>query len=78
MASISHTATFRPYDPPARIYEDLRCPRCGHHELADAHTQITDGVVRIFCDCCGTFITISVTEAQAASLLRCLSARRSS
>jgi transcription elongation factor Elf1 len=78
MASISHTATFRPDDPPARMHEDLRCPRCGHHELADAHTQITDGRVRIFCDCCGTVITISVTEAQAASLLSCLSARGSS
>jgi transcription elongation factor Elf1 len=78
MTSISHTATFRPDDPAARIYEDLRCSRCGHHELANAHTQITDGRVRIFCDCCGTLTTISVTEPQAASLLRCLSARRSS
>ena len=78
MASISHAATFRPNDPAERIYEDLRCPRCDHPQLADTHTQMTDGVVRIFCDCCGTFITISLTEAQAATLLRCLSARSSS
>ncbi|MGA2927027.1 MAG: hypothetical protein ABSG43_13705 [Solirubrobacteraceae bacterium] len=68
MSYVSHTATFSPTDPLARMLEDLDCPVCGHHDPGDAHRWITDNKVRIFCDCCGAFITISMTDDQARAI----------
>ncbi len=68
MSYVSHTATFSPTDPLARMLQDLDCPICGHHDPGDAHRWITDNKVRIFCDCCGAFITISMTDEQARAI----------
>ena len=68
MSYVSHTATFSPTDPLARMLQDLDCPVCGHHDPGDAHRWITNNKVRIFCDCCGSFITISMTDEQARAI----------
>ncbi len=68
MSHVSHTATFSPTDPVARMLEDLNCPVCGHHDPGDAHRWITDNKVRIFCDCCGSFITVSMNDEQARAI----------
>ena len=68
MSNVSHTATFSPTDPAARMLEDLKCPVCGHHDPGDAHRWIADNKVRIFCDCCGSFITVSMNDEQARAI----------
>ena len=68
MSYVSHTATFSPTDPLSRMLEDLDCPVCGHHDPGGAHRWITDNKVRIFCDCCGSFITISMSDEQARAI----------
>ena len=68
MSYVSHTATFSPTDSVSRMLQDLDCPVCGHHDPGDAHNWITDNKVRIFCDCCGSFITISMNDEQARAI----------
>ena len=70
MSHISHTATFSPADPPTRILEDLACPGCGHQDPTDAHRPISENRMRIFCDCCGAFITIVLSDEQARAINR--------
>jgi hypothetical protein len=67
---ITHNARFGPDDPVAQILDDLICPACGNRHPGDAFPSITSDTVRMFCDCCGAFVTISLTEAQAAALRR--------
>jgi hypothetical protein len=66
---ISHTAQFDPTDAPARILAELACPACGYQDR-HAHHVITDNKIRIFCDCCGAFITIALSAEQADAILR--------
>ena len=47
------------------------CPACGHEELGDAHLRITDNSLRIFCNGCGAFITITLNDEQAGAIRRC-------
>jgi len=67
---ISHTAKFSPADTLPRILEDLACPACGHQDRRDAPRSITGNKMRIFCDCCGAFITITLSDEQARALRR--------
>ena len=71
MSDISYTATFSPDDSLARILEDLACPVCGQQDPGDAHRSITSNKMRIFCDRCGAFITVSFSDEQARALHRC-------
>ena len=70
MREITHTATFRPDDSVYRILEDFECPACGHRDSGDAFPSIARDRVRIFCDCCGAFVTIFLTEEQVDIVLR--------
>ena len=70
MTHISRTAKFNPADTLPRILEELACPVCGHHDPGDAHLWITDNKVRIFCDCCGSFITTFMSDEQARAVHR--------
>ena len=68
MPDISRTAQFSPSDTLPRILEDLACPACGHQEPGHACRSVVDGKMRIFCDSCGAFITISLSDEQARVL----------
>ena len=70
MTGICHTAKFSATDALPRILEDLVCPACGHQDPGDAHSSITDNRIRIFCDCCGAFVTILLSDKQALVLRR--------
>jgi hypothetical protein len=70
---ISHNATFSPDDPLPTILADLACPECGNPDPGDAHGRITDNRVRFFCDCCGAFITVVLTDEQARAMHRYVS-----
>jgi hypothetical protein len=71
LPDISYGAKFNPADAPARILKDLACPVCGHQDPGNAHRSIADNKLRIFCDHCGAFITISLSHEQARALHRC-------
>lgn len=64
MSQISHTATFSPVDPLPRILQDLACPACGH-QGAEPPNWISDNTLGVFCDCCGAFVSIAVSDGQA-------------
>jgi hypothetical protein len=63
-------ATFSPTDPLARILADLACPIGGYQDPGNGHNRITDHKMRILCTCCGSFITILVTDEQAQAMYR--------
>jgi hypothetical protein len=52
------------------MLEDLACPTCGHREPGDAFPSIAGDQVRVFCDSCGTFATIALSDEQAAAIGR--------
>jgi transcription elongation factor Elf1 len=70
MSRVFHIATFSPGDSPARIREELACPACGHQDPGEAHPQMSDNTLRIFCSGCGAFVTITMTEEQAEAIRR--------
>jgi hypothetical protein len=70
LTHVSHTATFTPADMPARILEDLACPACGYHDPRHADRPISNNQIRIFCDSCGVFITIALSDEQARAIHR--------
>jgi uncharacterized Zn finger protein len=67
LPQLFHTATFSPVDPLPRIIEDLACPACGHHD-SDVRNWISDNTIRVFCDCCGAFVTIVLSDEQARAI----------
>jgi hypothetical protein len=52
------------------MLQDLACPACGHADPGEAHTWMSDNKIRIFCEGCGAFVTISVSDEQARALHR--------
>ena len=68
MRDITRTATFAPGDPLARILEDFACPACGHRDAGETFPAITGGRAHVFCDSCGAFATIVLSEEQAGSI----------
>lgn len=68
MPEISRTAQFSPSDPLPHILEDLACPACGHQQPGARYRSVVDKKMRIFCDRCGAFITISLSDEQARVL----------
>ncbi len=71
MPKVTHVAKFHPDDAPARILAELTCPACGHVDPIDRCDRIVYNTVRIYCDCCGTFTTVLLSDAQADALRRC-------
>jgi hypothetical protein len=70
LPDISHTANFRPTDTLPTILEDLACPACGYQDPGEAHHRITHNMIHIFCDCCGAFTTILLSDEQARAIQR--------
>jgi transcription elongation factor Elf1 len=70
MPRIARTATFSPDDTFDRILEDLACPACGHEDPGNAQKWLDENKLRIFCEGCGAFITISVSDEQARAIHR--------
>ncbi len=68
MTQISHTAEFRPDDPPAEILGELTCHACEHGQPGPLPRPITDNRLRIFCDRCGTFTTIVLSDEQVRAV----------
>jgi uncharacterized Zn finger protein len=64
----THTAQFSPTDAPARILADLACPACGYQDPDVMRHEITDRKLRVFCDCCGAFVTIQLTDEQTSAI----------
>jgi hypothetical protein len=65
MTVITHNAQFGPADPTDRILDDIACPGCGYREPASEYRLALGNEVRFFCDGCGAFVTILLTDAQA-------------
>ena len=68
MREIIHTARFRPGDSLTQMLEDLACPGCGNRDPGEAFPSVTGDTVRMFCDGCGAFVTILLSEEQADAL----------
>jgi hypothetical protein len=70
VSHVSHAATFGPTDELPRILDDLACPCCRRRYTGEAHTRITDNKLRMFCDGCGAFATIELTDEQVGAIRR--------
>lgn len=70
MSQVMHIAQFSPDDAQSRILEDLACPSCGCHEPGDAFTRITNNELRVFCEDCGAFVTIVMSDEQVQAVHR--------
>jgi uncharacterized Zn finger protein len=70
MSQVMLIAKFSPDAPRALILEDLACPSCGRQDLGDAHTRIADNQMRLFCEDCGSFITIVMSDEQVQAVYR--------
>ena len=65
MTVITRVAEFGPADAVDRIREDIACPACGYRDPAESYRWTLGNKVRFFCDGCGAFVTILLSDAQA-------------
>ena len=65
MTVITHVARFGPADAVDRIRDDIACPGCGYRDPAETYRLTLGNKVRFFCDGCGAFVTILLSDAQA-------------
>lgn len=65
MPQLTHTARFAAADSLDRMLEELACPACGYLDPAERYRLTPDNKVRFFCDGCGAFVTILLSDAQA-------------
>lgn len=68
MPERTHTATFRATDEHSRMLADLACPACGHVESRELPERIAMNQMRLFCDCCGAFVTILLNDEQIEAI----------
>lgn len=68
MTVITRIATFGGADTAERILAELACPACGFRDAADTYRLTPGNRVRFFCDGCGAFVTILLSDAQAETL----------
>jgi hypothetical protein len=68
MTQISYTAEFSPEAPPAEIFDELTCHACGQRQPGQLPQRIADNQLRIFCDRCGAFTTILLSDAQVRAI----------
>lgn len=65
MTVITRTPTFGPGDSAERILAEIACPACGYRDPAETYRVSPGNRVRFFCDGCGAFVTILLSDAQA-------------
>lgn len=70
MTVITRTPTFGPGDPAERIIAEIACPACGYRDPAETYRVSPGNRVRFFCDGCGAFVTILLSDAQAEIVRR--------
>jgi hypothetical protein len=70
MTVITRTAAFGPTDTAERILAEIACPACGYRDPADTYRVTPANRVRFFCDGCGGFVTILLSDAQAEVVRR--------
>jgi transcription elongation factor Elf1 len=70
MSQVMYIAKFSPDDPQSRILEDLACPACGRQDLGDAPTRIAQNEMRLFCEDCGAFVTVVMSDEQVQAVQR--------
>ena len=70
MAVITRSASFGPTDTDERILAEIACPACGYRDPADTYRVTPGNRVRFFCDGCGAFVTILLSDAQAEVVRR--------
>lgn len=68
MREFSRAATFSASDSTPRIVQDLGCPACGHEDPTLVQQAIIDNKVHIFCDSCGAFVTILLSDEQSGTI----------
>ncbi len=71
MTVITRVAAFGAADEAERILTEIACPACGYRDPADAYRLTPGNQVRFFCDGCGAFVTILLSDVQAEALRRC-------
>ncbi len=65
MPQLMHSAEFDVADAPERMLAELACPACGYRDPGAAYRVSPGNRVRFFCDGCGAFVTIQLSDAQA-------------
>lgn len=70
MTVITRAAAFGPADTAERIVAELACPACGYRDPSDTYRVRPGNRVRFFCDGCGAFVTILLSDAQAEIVRR--------
>ena len=70
MTHITRSATFGADDAPGSIVDDLACPACGRWEPREVNKCLAGNQMRLFCEGCGAFITIRLTDEQAEAIRR--------
>jgi hypothetical protein len=65
MTVVTRIAQFGPADAADRILDDIACPACGYRDPVDEYRVTPGNRVRFFCDGCGAFVTILLSDAQA-------------
>jgi hypothetical protein len=68
MTVITRNAAFGPADAAERILAELACPACGYRDPDDTYRLTPGNRVRFFCDGCGAFVTIVLSDAQAEAV----------
>jgi hypothetical protein len=72
---ITRVAEFGPTDTAERIRAAIACPACGYSDPADTYRVTSGNRVRFFCDGCGAFVTILLSDRQAEIIRRWESGR---
>lgn len=67
---ITRIAEFGPTDTAERILAEISCPVCGYRDPSDIHRVRPANRVRFFCDGCGAFVTILLSDSQAEIIRR--------
>ncbi|MGN6871028.1 MAG: hypothetical protein ACTHMY_21760 [Solirubrobacteraceae bacterium] len=67
---ITRVAAFGPTDTDERILAEIACPSCGYRDPSDTFRVRPGNRVRFFCDGCGAFVTILLSDAQAEIVRR--------
>lgn len=70
MTVITRAAAFGATDTDKRILAEIACPACGPRDPSDAYRVRPGNRVRFFCDGCGAFVTIMLSDAQAEIVRR--------
>ena len=70
MTVITRAAAFGPADKAERILAEVACPACGYRDPSDAYRVRPGNRVRFFCDGCGAFVTILLSDTQAEIVRR--------